>query len=50
MKHVQSNVLQEAVLMFKGKETLFNWILFHGNNLQMFIEGLNTEGDIFWLA
>lgn len=47
MKPVRSNVLQEAVLMFKGKETLFNWILFHGNNLQMFIEGLNTEGDIF---
>lgn len=32
MQHVQSNALQEGVLMFKGKETLFTWILFHGNN------------------
>lgn len=34
--------------MFKGKETLFNWIIFHGNNLQMFTEGLNIVGDTYF--
>lgn len=28
MKHVQNTVLQEDVLMFKGKETLFTWNFF----------------------
>lgn len=48
MEYVQSNVLQEAILMFKGKEKLFNWIIFHGNNLQMFAEGLNIVGGTYF--
>lgn len=48
MQHVQSNALQEGVLMFKVKETLFTWILFHGNNFWVFIDGLNIVGDTYF--
>lgn len=48
MKHVQSNALQERVLLFKEKEMLFTQILFHGNHFPMCINSLNIAGETYF--